>query len=81
MGDRHKNYEDPITWTRDIRKTKFDLLGFSESPFSQVSRSIGLTLRSLASLILLFISFSFSIERAWSTAQFLYIIKFYQNVK
>ena len=28
MGDRHKNYEDPITWTRDIRKTKFNLLGF-----------------------------------------------------
>jgi hypothetical protein len=28
MGDRHKNFEDPITETRDIRKTKFDLLGF-----------------------------------------------------
>ena len=25
MGDRHKNFEDPITWTWDIRKTKFDL--------------------------------------------------------
>ena len=28
MGGRHQNYEDPITWARDIRKTKFDLLGF-----------------------------------------------------
>ena len=28
MGDRHKNFEDPITWTQDIRKTKIDLLGF-----------------------------------------------------
>ena len=28
MGDRHKNFEDPITRTRDMRKTKFDLLGF-----------------------------------------------------
>ena len=24
MGDRHKNFEDPSTWDRDIRKTKFD---------------------------------------------------------
>ena len=28
IGDTYKNFEDPITWTRDIRKTKFDLLGF-----------------------------------------------------
>ena len=28
-----KDFEDQITWTRDIRKTKFDLLGFSASPF------------------------------------------------
>jgi hypothetical protein len=26
MGDRNKNFEDPITWTQDLRKTKFDLL-------------------------------------------------------
>ena len=26
MGNRHKNFEDPITRTRDMRKTKFDLL-------------------------------------------------------
>jgi hypothetical protein len=24
MGDRRKNFEDPITQTQDIRKTKFD---------------------------------------------------------
>jgi hypothetical protein len=28
MGDRHKKFEDPITQTQDIKKTKFDLLGF-----------------------------------------------------
>ena len=28
MGDRHKNVEDPMTWTRDIRKTKFHLVSF-----------------------------------------------------
>jgi hypothetical protein len=28
MGDRHKIFEDPITGTQEIRKTKFDLLGF-----------------------------------------------------
>ena len=28
MGGRHQNFEDPITWTQDIRKTKCDLLGF-----------------------------------------------------
>ena len=28
IGDRDKNFEDPITGTQDIRKTKFDLLGF-----------------------------------------------------
>jgi hypothetical protein len=28
MGGRHPNFEDLITWTRDIRKTKFDMLGF-----------------------------------------------------
>ena len=28
MGDRHKNFEDPITWTQVIRKTKSDLSGF-----------------------------------------------------
>ena len=28
MGDRHKNFEDPITWARDIRKTKFHLVRF-----------------------------------------------------
>jgi hypothetical protein len=27
MGDRQKNFEDPITCAQDIRKTKFDLLG------------------------------------------------------
>jgi hypothetical protein len=31
-GDRHKNFEDPITSTQDIRKTKFDLLGFFYHP-------------------------------------------------
>jgi hypothetical protein len=33
MGDRNKNLEDPITWTQDIRKTKFDLVVFFGSPF------------------------------------------------
>jgi hypothetical protein len=28
MGDRHKNFEDPITWTQGIRKTKFHLVRF-----------------------------------------------------
>ena len=28
MGGRQQNVEDPITWTRDKRKTKFDMLGF-----------------------------------------------------
>ena len=28
MGDRHKNFEDPITEIRDIRRKIFDLLGF-----------------------------------------------------
>jgi hypothetical protein len=28
MGDRGTNFEDPSTWTQDIRNTKFDLLGF-----------------------------------------------------
>jgi hypothetical protein len=28
MGGRHQNFEDQITWAQDIRKTKFDLLGF-----------------------------------------------------
>ena len=28
MGGRHQNFEDPSTLGRDIRKTKFDLLGF-----------------------------------------------------
>ena len=28
MGDRHQNFEDPSTGAQDIRKTKFDLLGF-----------------------------------------------------
>jgi hypothetical protein len=39
MGDRHKNFEDPSTWSlgRDIRKTKFDLLGFFEHPLVLVS--------------------------------------------
>ena len=32
MGDRQQNFEDPITWTWDIRKTKFDLLVFFEHP-------------------------------------------------
>ena len=33
MGGRHKIFEDPITWTRDTRKTKFDLFGFFWPPF------------------------------------------------
>ena len=28
MGGRHQHFEDPITWTQDMRKTKFDPLGF-----------------------------------------------------
>jgi hypothetical protein len=28
MGGRHQNFEDPITWTQDIRKTKFHLVRF-----------------------------------------------------
>jgi hypothetical protein len=27
-GDSHNNFEDLSIWARDIRKTKFDLLGF-----------------------------------------------------
>ena len=27
IGGKHQNFEDPITWSRDISKTKFDLLG------------------------------------------------------
>jgi hypothetical protein len=38
MGDRHKNFEDPITWTRVIRNTNIDLLGLSESPFKTIFR-------------------------------------------
>jgi hypothetical protein len=33
MGGKHQHFEDPITWTRDIRKTTFDLLGFFSTPF------------------------------------------------
>ena len=37
MGGRHQHFEDPITWSRDITKTKFDLLGlFVEHPLSLV---------------------------------------------
>jgi hypothetical protein len=39
MGDRHKNFEDPGTWARDIRKTKFDLLGFFGPPFIYPSQN------------------------------------------
>jgi hypothetical protein len=28
IRDRHKNFEDLIAWTRDIRKTKFDVSHF-----------------------------------------------------
>jgi hypothetical protein len=28
IGDRQQNFEDPSTGAQDIRKTKFDLLGF-----------------------------------------------------
>jgi hypothetical protein len=28
MGDREKNFEDPMPTTRVIRKTKYDPLGF-----------------------------------------------------
>jgi hypothetical protein len=28
MGGRHTIFEDPITWTQDMRKTKFELWGF-----------------------------------------------------
>ena len=28
MGDRHKNFEDPMTTSRDIKKTNHHLLGF-----------------------------------------------------
>jgi hypothetical protein len=28
MGGRHTIFEDPITWTQDIRKTKFHLVRF-----------------------------------------------------
>ena len=28
MGGRHQNFEDPMTWTQDIRKTKFHLVRF-----------------------------------------------------
>ena len=28
MRGRHQHFEDPITWIRDIMKTKFCLLGF-----------------------------------------------------
>ena len=34
-SDRHTNFEDPITWTRDIRKTKFHFKWvFFDSPFN-----------------------------------------------
>ena len=38
MGDRHENFEDPSTWGRDMRKTKFDLLiyyWYSDTPPQQ----------------------------------------------
>jgi hypothetical protein len=28
MGDRHRNFEDPMLPVGDIEKTKLDLLGF-----------------------------------------------------
>jgi hypothetical protein len=28
MGGRHQNFENPITWTQDISKTKFDVSPF-----------------------------------------------------
>ena len=28
MGDRHQNFEDSSTGAQDIKKTKFELLGF-----------------------------------------------------
>jgi hypothetical protein len=34
MGGGHQKFEDPNTWTREIMKTKFDLLTFFEHPFS-----------------------------------------------
>ena len=39
MGDRHTNFEYPITWTWYISKTKFDLLGFFPSPFNYVTNT------------------------------------------
>ena len=36
VGGRHQHFEDPITWTRDIRKTKFDPLGVFLSPFRMI---------------------------------------------
>jgi hypothetical protein len=40
MGGRHQNFEDPITWARDIRKTKFDLSGFFGPTFSWVKMKL-----------------------------------------
>jgi hypothetical protein len=39
MGGRHKNVEDPSTRGRDIRKTKYDPLGFFLTPFSSASEN------------------------------------------
>jgi hypothetical protein len=33
MEGRHQHFEDPITQTQDMRKTKFDQGGFFWSPF------------------------------------------------
>jgi hypothetical protein len=34
MGGRNKNVKDPMLWSKDIRKTKYDLLGFFGPTFS-----------------------------------------------
>jgi hypothetical protein len=56
MGERHKNFEDPISWTRDIRREK---KVFSESPFAikrKLSKYYILHLPILVKLILRFFS-------------------------
>jgi hypothetical protein len=37
MGEGNKNVEDPCTWGRDIRKTKFYLLDFFLTPFNTIN--------------------------------------------
>ena len=65
MGDRHQHFEDPMTWTRDIRKTKFDLLVFLLiTLYIEEAETLKETLRE-AIMLLSFCAISVSVRRCF----------------